>query len=442
MQFTMRRRLVATSIAVALGATTLAACSSDSDGKDAAGSGPVSLTYWAWAPGMDKVAALWNKGPGKEAGIQVTVKKQASGDELVTKIITAAKAKKAPDLVQAEYQAIPTLVSNDVLADITDDTKGAKDKFAPGIWQQVTLGTDSAYAIPQDSGPLMFYYREDLFKKYKLSVPTTWDEFAETARKLKKADSSKALTTFSANDSGLFAGLAQQAGAKWWTAEGQKWKVAIDDAATKKVADFWGGLVEEGAVDNQPMYTPAWNKALNTGKQIAWVSAVWAPGVLTTAAPDTAGKWAMAPLPQWTKGENTTGSWGGSSTGITNDSQHKEAAAKFATWLNTDEEALAAMVKDGGIYPAATAAQTGGALSKAPGFFSDQPDFYTKAAEIAKTTAPSAWGPNVNVAYTTFKDSFGKAAKAKKQSQFGSALASMQDDTVADLKKQGFEVAE
>ncbi len=25
---------------------------------------------------------------------------------------------------------------------------------------------------------MMFFYREDLFKKYGLTVPTTWDEFA------------------------------------------------------------------------------------------------------------------------------------------------------------------------------------------------------------------------------------------------------------------------
>lgn len=73
-------------------------------------------------------------------------------------------------------------------------------------------------------------------------------------------------------------------------------------------------------------------------------------------------------------------------------------------------------------------------------FFSNQPDFYTKASEIAKTTAPSAWGPNVNVAYTTFNDAFGAAAKDK--SDFTAALKKMQDDTVADLKKQGFGVAQ
>ncbi|MFF6953372.1 ABC transporter substrate-binding protein [Streptomyces iakyrus] len=439
MPYTKRRRLVRTAVAIALGATTLAACGSESGDGDSE-AGPASLTYWTWTPGMDKVVDLWNKGPGKKDRITVTVKKQASGDTLVTKILTAHKAGKAPDLVQAEYQALPTLVSNDALADISKNVGEAEGRFADGVWQQTTLGTDAVYAVPQDIGPMMFYYREDLFKEYGLTVPTTWDEFAETARELKKAAPDRDLTTFSANDSGLFAGLAQQAGAKWWTTSGDRWKVSINDAATQKVAKFWGGLVKEGAIDNQPMYTPAWNKALNTGKQIAWVSAVWAPGTLTTAAPDTKGKWAMAPLPQWSASDNSTGSWGGSSTAVTTDSEHRAAAAKFAAWLNTDRKALNALAKESGIYPAATNAQTSGAFLKPPAYFANQADFYTKAADIAETTAPSAWGPNVNVAYTTFKDAFGAAAKSK--SDFGAALDEMQADTVADMKKQGFEVAE
>lgn len=438
MPHTKRRRLVTTVVAVSLGATALAACGSSDDSK--ADSGPVSLTYWAWAPGMDKVVDLWNKGEGKKDQITVTVKKQASGDTLVTKILTAHKAKNGPDLVQAEYQALPTLVSNDAVADIAKNVGDAKSKFADGVWQQVTLGTDAVYAVPQDIGPMMFYYRADLFKKYGLTVPTTWDEFASTARALKKKAPDTDLTTFSANDSGLFAGLAQQAGAKWWTTSGDKWKVAINDAATQKVAKFWGGLVKEGAIDNQPMYTPAWNKALNTGKQIAWVSAVWAPGTLTTAAPDTKGKWAMAPLPQWSASEDVTGSWGGSSTAVTTDSKHQEAAAKFAAWLNTDGDALNALAKESGIYPASSSAQLSGAFSNPPEYFSNQADFYTEAAKIAKTTAPSAWGPNVNVAYTSFNDAFGTAAKNK--SDFVTALNTMQDATVADMKKQGFEVSQ
>ncbi len=98
-----------------------------------------------------------------------------------------------------------------------------------------------------------------------------------------------------------------------------------------------------------------------------------------------------------------------------------------------------ALAKEGGIYPASTSAQLSGAFAEPPEFFANQPDFYTKAADIAKTTAPSAWGPNVNVAYTSFKDAFGAAAKNK--SDFSAALGTMQKETVADLEKQGFEVA-
>lgn len=432
----MNRRLLATAAVALTGALALSACSSSAGSETKAATGPVNLTFWSFTPNMDKVVALWNQA---NPDIQVSVQKQAGGDDLVTKTITAAKAGNAPDLVQAEYQALPTLVSNDVLTDISKEAGSAKSQFAAGVWQQVSLGADSVYAIPQDTAPLAFYYRTDMFQQYGLKVPTTWAEFAEAARQLKQKDASKALTTFSANDSGLFAGLSQQAGAKWWTTSGDTWKVGIDDAATRKVADFWGGLVKEGAIDNQPMYTPAWSKALNDGSQIAWVSAVWAPGVFTSSAPDTKGKWAIAPLPQWHAGESVTGSWGGSATGVTTGAKkagHAEAAAKFATWLNTDPTAVTALVKEAGIYPAATSAQTGSALSVAPEFFSNQADFYTKAAEIAKGTAPAAWGPNVNVAYSTFKDAFGKAAQDK--GDFAAPLTAMQQATVADLKKNGF----
>src|SRR6266498_2906319 len=158
----------------------------------------------------------------------------------------AAKGGNPPDLAQVEYQALPTLVSNDVLADISGQAGALKEKFGEGVWQQVTLGTGAVYAIPQDSGPMMLFYRADLFKKLGLQVPKTWDEFAKTARTVHGKDPKRFLTTFSVNDPGWFAGLSQQAGASWWGVSGDTWKVSLNDAATKKVADYWGGLVAEG----------------------------------------------------------------------------------------------------------------------------------------------------------------------------------------------------
>jgi multiple sugar transport system substrate-binding protein len=434
----MTRSLAAKVVAIVLGASLVAACSdSDSDsGSDQGTGGKVELSFWAWAPDIEKVIDKWN---ADNPDVHVTLSRQAGGGDIVTKLLTANKAGNPPDLAQVEYQSLPTLVSNDVLADLAKDTGEVKGRFAEGVWQQVTLGTDAVYGVPQDAGPMMLYYRTDLFDKYGLTVPKTWDEFAQAARTLRTKTKKQYLTTFSTKDPGWFAGLAQQAGAAWWGVDGESWKVTVNDAATKKVADFWGGLVGEGAVDDQPMYTPEWNKALNDGTLLAWPSAIWGPGVLEGNAPDTKGKWAMAPLPQWTAGESKTGNWGGSSTGVTEKSKNKAAATKFAIWMNSDPVATELLVRESAIYPAASDAQSGPALQQPPDFFANQADFYVQAKQIAAGAAGVTWGPNVNVTYQIYQDAFGKAITQK--TPFGAAVDEMQSATVADMQKNGFKVA-
>lgn len=435
MRSTIRMGAVA---AIAAAALIMTGCSADGASEGTADD-PIELTYWAWAPNLDKVVDLWNE---EHPEIQVTVNKQDGGDPAITKLLTAIKAGSgAPDLIQAEYQKIPTLVASDALADIAesvgDDVAG---QFPEGVWQSVTLGSDAVYAVPQDTGPMMFFYRADLFEQYGLTVPTTWDEYAETARALHAADPTKYLGTFSANDAGWFAGLSQQAKAEWWSIDGDSWGVGIDEEPTQKVAEYWGGLVAEGAIDNKPMYTPEWNAALNDGSQAGWLGAVWGPGVLSGNAADTAGLWEAATLPTW-DGDVSNGNWGGSSTAVTSQTKNVDAATEFATWLNTDPEAVAALVEQTGIYPAATDAAAS-ILTEAPEFFSNQPDFYDVAAEAAQAVAPFTYGPNVNVAFSAYNDEFAKAAEAKSVDAFLAAVTAMQKTTIDDLKAGGFSVSE
>jgi multiple sugar transport system substrate-binding protein len=163
---------------------------------------------------------------------RIPTSKQA-GDDAAAKFLTAAKAGNPPDLIQAEYQMLPSFVAADAVADLAAGTAQVKGEFGEGIWGLVTLGTDGVYAIPQDGGPMMLYYRKDLFEKFGVKVPQTWDEYAEAARRVHKADPKVYLGTFSSKDPGSFAGLAQQVDAQWWSIQGESWKVAIDDDATK-----------------------------------------------------------------------------------------------------------------------------------------------------------------------------------------------------------------
>ena len=425
----LRAGALATAAATAL---VTAGCGSTSGGDE-----PINLTFWTWAPNIEKVVDIWNE---ENPNIQVTVSKQDGGDPAITKLLTAIKAGSgAPDLIQAEYQKIPTLVSSDALADISDGAQDLSSKFPESIWSTVTLDSDAVYAVPQDSGPMMFFYREDVFKELGLEAPTTWEEYAEAARVVHESDPSRYLGTFSANDAGWFTGLAQQAGTSWWSVGDDAWSVDIDSEASTKVASFWGSLVEEGTIDNRPMYTPEWNAGLNDGSQVGWLSAVWAPGVLEGNAAETAGLWRAAPMPQWDASSPATGVWGGSSTAVTTQSEHAEEATEFAAWLNTDPDAVKALADETGVYPAASE-EAAAALTEAPEFFSNQPDFYDVVNGVAETVSPFTYGPNVNVAFSAYNDEFAKAAEAKTESAFAAALKAMQDITVGNLKDSGFNV--
>ncbi len=71
---------------------------------------------------------------------------------------------------------------------------------------------------------------------------------------------------------------------------------------------------------------------------------------------------------------------------------------------------------------------------------SNQPDYTATAAAIAKTARGfDSWGPNTNVAYGAFEDLLPTAVKNK--TDFAAVADQVQETSVADLKKQGYQVA-
>jgi multiple sugar transport system substrate-binding protein len=143
-------------------------------------------------------------------------------------------------------------------------------------------------------------------------------------------------------------------------------------------------------------------------------------------------------MPQWDAASPVTGYWGGSATAISAKSSQRAQAEKFVKWLNTDPEAVDALVTQCGVYPAATKGQSTPGLSKAPAMMPNQPTFFADAAAIAKTARGFSWAPNVNVTYSQYSDILAKAIQDK--SDFAAAVDSLQTASVADLKKQGFQV--
>jgi multiple sugar transport system substrate-binding protein len=434
------RRLLA--LATVAGTLALAACSSGGSSSAASGGsssaasgGKVTLTFWSWVPGISQSVNLWNK---SHPGIQVNLDETTSGEAgTYAKMFSALQAGNAPDLGQVEFSVLPNFEHVGGLTDLSQyGAASIKQDFVPWTWGQVTQGS-AVYAIPQDTGPMGLFYRADLFKKYGLTVPTTWAEYLSDAQKVHAAHPNVYITAFPSNDAQWFSGLAWQAGANWFSTSGDTWVAGIDDPASQQVASYWQQLISDHLVKVDQDFSAGWYKDLSDGTLLTWPTAVWGENTLITNAASTKGDWRVASMPNWTS-TPANGNWGGSTTAVFKDSKHPAQAAQFAEWLNTNQQSITGLITKGGLYPADVAGQQQPAANSPVAFYGGQNiwQVFQAGGKLVNTTFQ--WGPIMSTTFTQMQDGFGNATSGK--STLNQVLTSTQSQTVSSMKQQGFSV--
>ncbi|MEV6609580.1 extracellular solute-binding protein [Kutzneria sp. NPDC051319] len=441
-----RRAFLAAAGAVSLGAT-LAACGGDAGSAqsvdqsdvDKALATPTELTFWTWLPNIDREVALFQK---KYPAIKVNVVNAGQGTPQYTKLRTALQAGAgAPDVVQIEYQYIPTFTITDSLLDLRPYGAAAlKSQFVDWTWGQVTGAGGEVWAMPQDTGPMGLLYRQDIFDQHGIQVPKTWDEFADAAHKLHAADPNVYLTNMAANQAAAWHGLLWQAGAKPYVSTGKSdIAISVSDNIGKRLGAYWGGLARDGVIGTEPDFTDAWYAALNNGKYATWITAAWGPVFLSGSAKATAGKWRAAPLPQWDAAAPSSGNWGGSTTAVIKTTKNPITAAMFAKFLNTDPQTTKMFATEQFLFPATKA------VLADPAVAGDKPAFYGGQtvnqvfADIGNTVSSSfQWPPFLDQVVTDWTETVGKSLADKTDTV--AALDQWQSRITAFAKNQGFTV--
>ncbi|MEU6763935.1 sugar ABC transporter substrate-binding protein [Streptomyces sp. NPDC046853] len=428
------RRIRAGALAVAGAMVLVAGCSSGDGGSSAAGQ-KVTLDFWGWTPGYEEAVARFNK---THPDIQVNFQKTASGTKGgYTKMLTAAKAGNAPCLAMVGYETIPSFAAAGALQDVSEYAGAYKKKFAQWTWNQVTIAGQT-FGAPLDTAPMGLFYRKDLFEKYGIDKPpANWKEYRAAAEKVHRADPDVHLGTFG-NDPYTYAGLAWQAGAKWFGTRNDAWQVSFGSSANTKVAGFWQGLLDDKLLKAHPSFDPSLYKDMGAGKVLSDVNAVWNAPILASSAKGTAGKWAVAPMPVWDADRPAHGNDGGSATAVMKGCKYPEQATEFAMWMSTDKDSLSTLIKAAGIYPAATAGQSHPALDKPDPFYGGQKIYDVFKRESAHIDTSWQWGPTMTQASTDLSDGLGRAGKGG--SPLPDVLAGVQSKTVGELKRQGLNV--
>lgn len=433
----MRRRLL-TAAALATAAGLLAGCASGTaEAGPATAENPTGeLTFWSAIPGMDLVTEAFN---ASQDDITVTFEEIPNGGGGgYAKLATAIAAGDGPDVAGFEYPQLPQFVASESLVAL-DDLIPAEtlDQYSDGVRNLVTFA-GSTYGMPYDAPPLVMYYRQDVLDAAGVDVPTTWDEFKAAARAVRQSNPSAYLASFNPNEPAVQAALSWQAGAKWFDVDDDSWKVGIDSAKSREVAEFWQGLIDEDLVKVQPSFSDEWTADMANGVTNGVLGASWsAAGIKSrTEASGQAGKWIAAAPPTW--GEESNALYGGTSFAITKNTDNPAAAAVFLEFLTTDPAAIEARGEAGSAYLAFP-----GLNKIAEGVFPT--DYFANDiyevydASYAAVLDGWQWGPNFDITNTALKDSMSTIGTG---GTLTAAFESAQTATVDGLEQLGLSVTE
>ncbi|MFT8788035.1 MAG: sugar ABC transporter substrate-binding protein [Bifidobacterium psychraerophilum] len=331
-----------------------AACGSSADSTDSSTENATGqIVFWGWDSGnsMKDIIKQFEKA---NPGITVKFNNTGTANDTSTALSNAiAAGNGAPDVVMLED---PTVTQFAVTGGLVDLSKfGAdsyKSDFAQGPWNKVQYDS-KPYALPIDSGPEMFFYNKAVFDKAGVDAAQikTWDDYYAAAKKIRATGSYITNVSGGANDYQPFTAQAWQAGAQPWKVNGDNITINMTkDAGMQKYIAFQQKLIDEDLIDTKTTnWSDDWNRELNDGTLASLTIGAWMPVNLISGAPDQAGNWRVAQLPQWKSGEEVSAEDGGSALSIVSQSKNQAAAYKFIDYLTHGDGAQ--IMADTGTFP-------------------------------------------------------------------------------------------
>jgi cellobiose transport system substrate-binding protein len=360
-----RRRLLQLGLLGMAGTAVATASGCSSSGSGDTSSDSKTIALWYWGGGLsDKVVA----DAVTQFAQQGTLKPSVIGGNYKQKLLTTMTGRRfVPDITGIKGEDIAAFLPQaDKFVDL--NTLGA-DKLAPQYlpwkWKQGSSKDGKLIGFPIDIGPTAMFYREDLFAKGGLPTDpdevgaaiTSWEAYFEAGVKLNKA----VPDTFLVRDAASVFGLAVGQGPKRFIDEGNHF--IGDQDHIRKAWDLALEPLRLG-IDGHK-HTDNWNAAIGKGLIATELGAAWHALDIRQAAPNTKGKWRVAP------GPGGPANIGGSFLAIPGTSGNPELAFEILTWiLNPENQARG--FTDAALFPSSPATYQSPALTSPDEFFGGQ----------------------------------------------------------------------
>jgi multiple sugar transport system substrate-binding protein len=435
-----RRNTLVAGLALGM-SVALAACGSSGGAPSASSTAHVTLQYWGWNDGTPAVVSAFNAGHP-----DVTIKYTSLTDavDALTDLSNAVKAGNAPCLMQGSSEDLLSLVSEGIPADISQWVAPVKGDFSTSAYDYTTVEGKN-YAVPTATSPGFLIYRADIFKKYGLTAPTTYSQFIADGKVL--ASHKVYITNFAGEDPSTLENMAMQAGAHWYSIDGNAWKVDFTDPDSLEAANVIQQIIDDGE-DSQISfadYAAVQHNYDDGGTVTRWIS-TWQLAGMVKNFTESDGDWAVAP---WTTYDGQSLALpaginnGAGNNFVTKQCAYTAQAAEAAVWMGTNAKAVSIMANPttgSDFYPAL--AQTAPYVSEiVPGKLLGSNTAAAAPVIVDSVKAiVTGWtfGPDWDAMGAELTNGWAKVMT--KQETVVQLLDHMQTWTVNDLKSRGISV--
>jgi|SRR5579859_110514 len=372
------RRLVSLSLFLTLALTAFAVVPTSAQSKPSG-----TITVWGWQATQDSIfkTGVLQDFNAAYPDIKVNWVVYAPGDVYQKLPLALSAGTGAPDVSVVEDSHLAQFVYLGGLSDLTDKAKPYVDKILPYKWTQGTKDGKN-YSIPWDSGPVVLFYRRDVFKKAGLkddpdsvsAAVATWDNYLTTCQTIKDKTGFLCFPSNKANnDARIYEMMLWQQGLGYTDGNG---KVTVDSAGNVATLEELGKFWKAGLLSDQQPWMQGWyddfaslTKPVASLPEAAWMGVF----LKSWIAPGTAGQWGVAQMPAMKAGQARTANDGGSSFVIPDQSQNKDAAWAFVEFVATHAQEQNKIFAYSDFFPSLPAAYDDALYIEPDTFFGGEP---------------------------------------------------------------------
>ena len=341
------------------------------------------ITIWAWnvaAKALVESAKSFNQ---KYPKIKVNVQEYGLAQNVYERYsVILSSGVGVPDIIQIESDYVQTFAETypqyffDMNGYIDIDGKVDPSKISTSYDSEGKL-----VSIPWDSGPVVMFYREDLFNQAGIDINSiiTFEDYISAGKKLKEKFPNITMTGLPfTQDENLFRCLLVANKSYYLNNKGE---ITVASSKAIETLQMIKRLIDEGVAKN----TINWDGGIvanKNGELASWIMGGWWGGTIKDQMPEMKGKWKIAPIPAFSDGARASSS-GGAGLSITASEPIKQAAAlEFIkeSLMNVDNQLM--MYEKYSLFPSYLPTYDDARFLKSDDYFGD--DFNKILADVTK----------------------------------------------------------